>query len=203
MYCFSMTPLRSIIQTIPPASDSVHFEIRRQVMRANTYQDKKRCEAFLPYTKDIAPYSEASRLVVKTYDQALAIKQSIKKGKSFQSLVQRVKLGCLGSVLEKVNSNPMILVKSPKRGNLVDGLLKFIELQSSFWENSTSEYAKDEKEYTLDILNKCFLKDCLFNNKYMDLKHRWTMKVDRLGLLDTVELGFLIRVYKFGSRKTS
>ena len=55
MYCFSMTPLRSIIQTIPPASDSVHFEIRRQVMRANTYQDKKRCEAFLPYTKDIAP----------------------------------------------------------------------------------------------------------------------------------------------------
>ena len=141
-----MVALRSIIQTIPPASDAVHFEIRRQVMQANTFQDKKRCEAFLPYTKDIAPYSEATRLPISTYDQALAITKSIKHGKSFQSLVQRARLGCLGSVVEKVNNNPMILIKSPKRGNLVDAILKFAEEQLPFWKNVDSMYAKDENE---------------------------------------------------------
>ena len=36
----------------------------------------------------------------------------------------------------------------------------------------------------------------------MGLKSRWTMKVDRLGLLADVELGFLVRVYKYGSLST-
>ena len=194
-----MTTLRSITQTIPPASDAIHFEIRRQVMRSHTIADKKRCEALLPYTRDIAPYSEATRLKISTYDQASALAQSIKRGKSFQSFVQRVKLGCLGSILEKVNSNPMILVKSPKRGNLIDALLKFIEVQLPFWKNSSSGYAKDEKDYTLGILNTCFNHDSLFSNRNMDLKQKWTMKVDSLGILDDVQLGFFVRVYVFGS----
>ena len=139
--------LRSTLQKTPTLSDTVHFEIRRHVMRSSTYVDKKKCEVLLPFMKDLASDCEARRLIIKTVDQADLIVQSIKKGKSFQSLVQRVKLGCLGSLIEKVHSNPMILVKSPRRGNIIDALLKFIELQLPFWNGSSSRYAIDEKEY--------------------------------------------------------
>ena len=185
--------------SVPPACDSVHFEMRRQVMKAKTYQDKKKCEAFLNYTKYIAAYSEATKLKVKTYDQAFAVVKSLKRGKSFQCLVQRVKLGCLGSVLDKVKSNPMVLIKDPKRGNLIDGLLKFIETQLPYWNDPKTVYARQEKQYTLGILNECFSNDILFGNRNMDLKYKWTIKVDSLGLLGDVELSYFIRVYKFGS----
>jgi hypothetical protein len=194
-----MTTLQSVLQTIPPACDSVHFEIRRQAMQARTYKEKKKCEALLPYSKCIALYSEASKLKIKTHDQVSALVKSLKRGNSFLGLVQRVKLGCLGSVLDKVNANPMVLIKSQKRGNLLDGLLTFVETQLPYWNDPKAIYAKQEKDYTLGILNECFCNDILFGNGNIYLKHKWTMKVDSLGLLGDVELSFLIRVYTFST----
>ena len=194
-----MTNLRSVMLSVPPLCDSVHFEMRRQVMEAKTYQDKKKCEAFLNYTKYIAAYSEATKLKVKTYDQALAVVKSLKRGKSFKGLVQRVKLGCLGPVLDKVKSNPMVLIKDPKRGNLLDGLLTFIETQLPYWNDPKAVFAKHEKQYTLGILNECFRHDILFGGGNMHLKNKWTIKVDQLGLLNDVEISYFIRVYTFGS----
>ncbi len=192
-----MTNLNDVLQRIPPLSDCVHNELRKQALMADSVEEKKKCVMLMPFCYYTAPYTDSSAQAYKTLQRIRALSATV-KGRLFGPWVNSIRHGNLGSIVPRIESNPSLLVKHPRRHTIVDALLGFIEKNMSYWNTTYNDYARFEKQYSIDVLNRCFQKDILLNHKYNHLKQRWTTKVGSIpGLLGKVDLPFYVRVYTF------